>query len=235
MNNIIFFADDDYITRQIMQTYLEKEGFQVKCFDDCEGLYEAYREAPCDMIIINTVIQGRDGLITGAKLRQISRVPIIVLAAEESDEEYIFCISLGMDAYLAKPLCPTKLVAHVRALRIRSQLQSAPPPPKLQAALEFADITICREKIITSCNGQDLKLTNTEFKVLEYMLENQERAVVRSEILNKVWGSNRTVGFRAVDDVVKRLRKKMAGAASRVYIDTVWGFGFRLGTKPIAQ
>ena len=97
--------------------------------------------------------------------------------------------------------------------------------------LTYADIALCQNKITTYCNGKELRLTGTEFKLLAYMLENQEKAVAGSELLTQIWGDGTSVNIRAVDDIVKRLRKKLGDALSRVCIDTVWGHGFRLGAK----
>ena len=234
MSNIIFSADTDLANCKKMQQFFEKEGFQLECFESSDQLFEAFQQKECALAILGSSLKGNDGFIVGAKLRQVSEVPIIMLAAQESDENYIFSMSLGMDAYLVKPITPAKLVTHVRALLIRHELRNAAltPMTKKEASLvlKYGDISICPDKVATYCNDRELKLTTTEFKLLAFMFENQDRVIVRDEFLDALW-SNSTVKERAVDDVVKRLRRKLSESSSRVSIETVWGYGFKLGEK----
>jgi len=95
----------------------------------------------------------------------------------------------------------------------------------------FSDITIHSDKLMAYCKETELGLTNTEFNLLSYLLENQDKAVSREELLNKIWGYDNAVETRATDATVKRLRKKLSDANSNVLIDTVWGHGFRIGKK----
>jgi DNA-binding response OmpR family regulator len=234
MDNLIYLASSDLAAHQISQAYLEKEGFRVVHFESGSSLYDTFLQQPCTLAIIDTVMKEGSGFVAGAKLRQHSGVPIIMLAAEDCDEDYIFSLSLGLDAYLSKPFCPTRLVAYARAFMIKNGAwQSTEPAPKLetQTQLAYGDLTICLNRIMTYCNNMEVRLTNTEFKVLSMMLENKDRAIARDEFLSKVWGNRGSIGGRAVDDVIKRLRKKLNERASRVNIDTVWGMGFRLGEK----
>ena len=237
MDNLIYLASSDVAAHQVSQVYLEKEGFRVVHFASGASLYDTFLQQPCALAIIDTVMQDGSGFVAGAKLRQRSGVPIIMLAAEDNNEDYIFSLSLGLDAYLAKPFCPTRLVAHARALMIKNgawRYTEPPGPASVSEAptqLTYGDVTLCRNRIMAYCNNLEMKLTGTEFKVLSMMLENKDRAIARDEFLSKVWGNRGSIGGRAVDDVIKRLRKKLNERASRVSIDTVWGMGFRLGME----
>ena len=232
MTSQIYIAGNDLTTKQITQPHLQREGYNVQCFDTNDQLYSAFAQTPCALAILNTYTSGKSGFIVGAMLRQLSDIPIIILAAEDCDDDYIFCISLGLDAYLAKPICQTKLVAHVRALITKTgRYQSAPQPQLMPSKLTYADLSLCHSKIMAYCNDMALKLTGTEFRLLAFLLENQDRAILRNEFLSKIWGEKHSIGIRAVDDVIKRLRKKLMLAASCVSIDTVWGHGFRLSVR----
>ena len=224
-------AGSDIATRKIIQAYLEKEGLQIECFENGDHLFEAFRQTNCDLVIIDTTMTDSDGFEISSKIRQLSSLPIIIIAGEESDEDYVFSISIGIDVYLAKPFSPIKLVAHARALLIRAELFTASPPPKKLSILTYADTTIQPDTLTATCNDYELKLTNTEFSMLKLMFENQHRAISRGELFSKIWGDDSSVGIRATDDTVKRLRKKLAEVKSRVSIDNMWGFGFRLRTK----
>ena len=231
MSSLIYVADSDVETRQVIQSFLEKEGFTVECFDSNTELLEAFKLSACDLVVLDIFTNGVDGFLVSAQIRQLSDCPIITITCNESDENYIFGISIGIDVYLTKPFNPAKLVAHVRALCIRGKLLRALPPAMetiRSAILEHADITIDTEQITAFCAGKELTLTNTEFRMLAYMLENPNRALRRTELLGKVWGENYSVGLRAVDDVIKRLRRKLGQAQSTLDIQVVWGIGFRL-------
>ena len=97
MSNLIYMADDDIVTLRMVQALLEKEGFQVKCFENGDLLYEAFQQKTCDLIILDALMPGSDGFTIGAKIRQTSGVPIIMLTGQDSDADYIFGISIGFD------------------------------------------------------------------------------------------------------------------------------------------
>ncbi|MCL2404108.1 MAG: response regulator transcription factor [Defluviitaleaceae bacterium] len=231
MNSIIYVADDDAVNLRMVQAILEREGLHVECFESGDLLYEAFLRKKCNLVILDVLMPGNDGFTVGAKIRQISNLPIIVLTGQESDDDYIFGISLGLDVYLTKPFNPAKLVAHVRTLLIKAELgnpQQLIQPEDKPAIITYADITIDTNKLTAQCSNSKLQLTHTELNLLTYMFRNQNKAVSRDELLNAVWGYNSVVGSRAIDDAIKRLRKKLTDAKTRVSIDTVRGFGFRV-------
>ena len=231
MKSLIYVADDDAVNLRMVQAVLEREGFDVECFENGDLLYEAFLQRQCNLVILDVLMPGNDGFTIGAKIRQLSNLPIIVLTGQVSDDDYIFGISLGLDVYLTKPFNTAKLVAHVRTLLIKAEFNKAPPahnPRNATSTVEYADITIDLSKLTTYCNNTEFHLTNTELSLLRYMLENHKRAVSREELLNKIWGFDSVVGTRAIDDTMKRLRKKLADTNSTVSIDTVRGYGFRV-------
>jgi len=228
MNNIIYIADDDVVNLRMVQVILEKEGYQVVCFENGDRLYEAFLQKKCNLVILDVLMPGNDGFTIGAKIRQISNLPIIVLTGQVSDDDYIFGISLGLDVYLTKPFNPAKLIAHVRTLLIRTELGKPSLLPEKPAIVSYADITIDTNKLTAYCDNGELQLTNTELNLLIFMFENHKRAISRDELLNKIWGYDSIVGTRAIDDAIKRLRRKLTDASSLVSIDTVRGFGFRV-------
>ena len=231
MTKLIYVADDDPVCREMVKAFLEREGLDVDCFENGDSLYEAFIKKTCNLIILDVLMPGSDGFTTGAKIRQISDLPIIMLTGQESDDDYIFGISLGFDAYLTKPFNPAKLIAHVRTLLMKAALNRPAQGTEKPAVITYADMVIDTNKMAVQCHGESLPLTNTEFSLLRYMFENLDRAVPREELLNKVWGFDSIVGTRAIDDTIKRLRKKLADANSTVSVDTVRGFGFRISAE----
>jgi len=227
MSKLIYIADDEKNIRHLIHSFLVKEGYQVKAFETGDQLYEAFQSKACDLAILDIVMPGSSGFMICTKLREISNVPIIMLTARDTDEDYISGISLGSDDYFTKPFSPIKLIMRVKAMFRRIDMDTG-SQPKYKEAITYADVAIHPEKLTAYCNDKELGLTNTEFSLLSYLFENYERAVSRNELLNKIWGYDKAVETRATDDTVKRLRRKLSEVGSEVSIDTVWGYGFRI-------
>ena len=228
MSKLIYIADDEKNIRHLIRSFLEKEGYQVETFETGDELYEAFLVRACDLVILDVVMPGNSGFIICTKLRGISSVPIIMLTARDTEEDYISGLSLGSDDYFTKPFSPVKLTMRVKAMFRRITMDTE-TEKREKESVTYADITMLPAKLTAHCNEKDLGLTNTEFNLLLYLLENPDKAVSREELLNKIWGYDSAVESRATDDTVKRLRKKLSSNGSCVSIDTVWGYGFRGG------
>lgn len=222
----IYIADDEENIRTVVKSFLESEGYVVTAFEDGEKLLETFRQQPCDLVILDIMMPGADGFSICSQIRQFSTVPIIMLTARDSDLDYATGINLGSDDYFTKPFSAISLVMRVKAIFRRIEFDQGVQEKPSEGVLTYGDITInCNSKVVTMGDRQ-LDLTPNEYNLLCYLMEHQERAVSRNELLDKVWGYDSIVETRAADDTVRRLRKKIAD--SRVVIDTVWGFGFRL-------
>jgi DNA-binding response OmpR family regulator len=152
-----------------------------------------------------------------------------MLTAKDTDEDYISGLSLGSDDYFTKPFSLVRLTMRVKAIFRRADMYA--PKKTGEASTAFEDITVFPSQMSALCHGEELHLTKTELSLLTYLIENKSKAVSRHELLNVIWGYDVIVESRATDDTVKRLRRKLENAGSRVVIETVWGFGFKLGTK----
>ena len=228
MNKLIYIAEDEKNIRHLIQSFLKKDGYQVKAFETGDELFTAFQETPSDLVILDIMMPGSSGLIICTKLRAISKVPIIMLTARDTDEDYISGISLGSDDYFTKPFSPVKLTMRVKAMFRRVSMDTE---AKTQDSTAFADIEVHPAKLMAYHSNKELPLTNTEFNLLSYLIENKDKAVSREELLNKIWGYDSIVETRATDATVKRLRKKLSDTGSIVSIDTVWGHGFRITAK----
>ena len=230
MSKLIYIAEDEKNIRHLIQSFLIKDGYGVKAFENGDRLLAAFTEKPCDLVILDIMMPGSSGLIICTKLRAISKVPIIMLTARDTDEDYISGISLGSDDYFTKPFSPVKLAMRVKAMLRRVEMDTEHTNSE---PLAYADIQIHPGKLMAYCNSKELPLTNTEFNLLAYLLENRDKAVSREELLNKIWGYDSIVETRATDATVKRLRRKLSDMGSAVSIDTVWGHGFRINAKQV--
>jgi len=232
-SKIIYIAEDEKNIRNLIATFLEKEGYDVSAFETGDELYDAFKQHPADLVILDVMMPGSSGFIICTKLRDISTVPIIMLTARDTEEDYISGISLGSDAYFTKPFSPIKLVMQVKAMlrRIDMDMPTTTTQTIDPDQISFADVTIHRGKLSAFCKDVELKLTHTEFSLLSYLFENKERAIPREELLTKIWGYDAVIETRATDDTVNRLRKKMTDVGSLVQIETVRGYGFKLMIK----
>lgn len=241
MSNLIYLADNDLGTCRRVKDFLQSLNFDVECFETGDQLFNAFQHKPCDLAILNSVMPSSDGFLIGAKLKQQMGTPVIVLTPPSATEDHAFSVSLGLDAYLTKPFCLSKLTTYVKALLIKNQLRhvqaqqgamtAVPSTPAAdERLLEYADVAICKNRRMALCNGVGMSLTGTELQLLTLLLTEGHRAVSRKEMIDTIWGAGKPVNHRVTDDIVKRLRKKLKSVGSQVIIDTVWGFGFRLGT-----
>lgn len=242
---LIYAADDELNIRNLIKSFLEQDGYMVEIFETGDLLYEAFTERPSDLVILDVMMPGSDGFVICSKIRQLSNVPIIMLTARDGESDYITGITLGSDDYFTKPFRPLLLSMRVKAIFRRIEMEKEPQNTK-DIQLSFGNLILypknkmayiknrtatgkTTEDLIESSSGMDLTFTMTEFNLLCFLMENKGRAVGREELLNKIWGYDNIVETRVTDDTVKRLRKKMTEAGCTARIETVWGYGFRLG------
>jgi two-component system, OmpR family, response regulator len=220
----IYIADDERNIRELIKTFLERESYDVSAFADGLALMKAFESDPADMLILDVMMPGVDGYTLCSAIRSKSNVPIMIVSAKDGETDRIAGLMLGSDDYMVKPFSPVELVLRVKALFRRIEQDSSTPVN----TLEYGDIVLNQEGKKAECGGTDLALTVMEMDFLSYMIKNSTRAVSRDELLNRVWGFESEADTRATDDMVKRVRKKLAAADSTVSIETVWGFGFKL-------
>lgn len=225
----IYVADDEKNICFLIQNFLEKEGFEVECFGDGESLLAACEERMPDLCVLDVMMPGMDGLTVCTQIRKKSHVPIIIVSAKDSPLDRITGITLGSDDYMVKPFLPLELVTRVKALLRRVDAFAENQAGEVPDRYDFGDISLYPRRRTARLNGEDFALTPLEFDFLCHMLEHPEHAASRDDLLKALWKvDSREVDTRAVDDMVKRLRKKLKDLKSRVKIETVWGYGFRL-------
>jgi DNA-binding response OmpR family regulator len=230
MTKRIYVADDEKNICFLIQNFLEKEGFSVQCFENGESLLAACEESMPDLVILDIMMPGMDGLTVCTQIRKNSHVPIIIVSAKDSPLDRITGITLGSDDYMVKPFLPLELVTRVKALFRRVDAFSG-QEEEARDSLEFGDIRLYPKRRAALLKEEEFSLTPLEFDFLSHMLEHPEHAASRDDLLTALWKvDSREVDTRAVDDMVKRLRKKLKTQGSTVRIETVWGYGFRLVT-----
>lgn len=223
MTKIIYFADDEKNIRDLVVPFLEHDGFTVRAFETGDLLLEAYKNQKPDLVILDIMMPGTNGLDVMKSIRQYDNVPIIMLTARDSDVDFITAFNLGTDDYFTKPFSPIKLSLHVKALFKRLDEKAI----KNDTQYQFLDLTLDTEKRIALLSNEEMPLTKTEFDFLLVLIEKPETAFSRETLLNRIWGFD-DIESRAVDDTIKRLRKNFKQYHSQVSIKTVWGYGFKL-------
>jgi len=227
-NQLIYIAEDEKNIRILIETFLMKEGFNVRSFETGDDLFDEFEIQRPDLVILDVMMPGSSGFIICSKIRSFSTVPIIFLTARDSDEDFISGISLGSDAYFTKPFSPIKLVMQVKAMLRRVEMDTTRESNENLDEFKFYDLILNSGKMSVTCKSTELKLTQIEYSFLSYLIESNGHAVSREKLLAKVWGYDKIVETRATDDTVKRLRKKLIESNSRVQIETIRGFGFKL-------
>ncbi|MBO4460221.1 MAG: response regulator transcription factor [Clostridiales bacterium] len=230
-NKLIYIADDDDNIRNLIKTFLEREGFNVIGFPTGDLLYERFKDTPCDMVILDVMMPGHDGIFILKEIRKTySNLPIIMLTARDSDKDYILGLDSGSDDYLTKPFSPVKLVSRVKNIMKRhDEVIGATFDKSPDDYYMFADIKINKKTKQATLKDEPLQLTPNEYQLITYLIDNRNRAVPRAELLDKIWGYEFEVETRVADDTVKRLRKKIKDSDAE--IKTVWSYGFRIVDK----
>ncbi len=233
MTKRIYAADDEKDIRELLGLFLKDAGFEVTLFETGEALLSAFVEQPCDLVILDVMMPGRDGIEICAEIRKQSTVPVIVLTARDSELDYAAGYYSGSDDYLTKPFRPGILVMKIKALLRRAAMDNE--PAEKEKALVFADLSLSRARRLLFCRGRDIALTGTEFQLLEQLMLKNGDILSRDEVLAVVWGFDAPVETRVVDETVRRVRGKLKTLGSKTLIKAVWGLGYRLfnqeGTK----
>lgn len=224
----IYVADDDGNIRQIIRTFLESDGYAVEDFPTGDFLLQRFLQSPCDLVILDVMMPGSSGFDICTELRKISTVPIIMLTARDSENDYAMGLGLGSDDYITKPFSAMSLLMRIRAIfrRIEFESQKHSSAPVSAPAVTVGALTLDEPGRHISRDGIPLQLSPTEYELLKYLMLHAEQAVSREELLNQVWGFGTAVETRATDDTVRRLRQKLDNCG--VTVEAVWGYGFRL-------
>lgn len=233
----IYAADDDINIRNLMKAFLESEGYKVTLFEDGDTLLDMFKIAPCDLVILDIMMPGTDGLTICHIIRKMSHVPIIMLTAKDTDTDYITGITIGSDDYLSKPFRPTMLVMRIKAIfrRIameRQQLESVDSKIN-KVDLKFGDLVYLHKLHEVQCRGTNLKLTATELRLMIYILNRKNEAISKDDLLKSVWGQNVELETRVTDETVRRIRKKLKAVNSTTLIRTLWGYGYKLDVMEV--
>lgn len=229
MAKLIFVIDDEKNIREIIRSYLEKESFSVMEFDSAEPALEAFSRYKPDMLIVDIMMPGMSGFELCNEIRKIDNTPIIIVSARDEELDRILGIEMGADHYMMKPFSPRELVARVKAVFRRVDGMNE---EKSVAEPQCRDLKIYpTQRKVVKVNGDsetELSFTAMEYDFLLYMITNKNRVFTRNQLLTSIWDYQYIGDTRAVDDLVKRIRKKLDAGQTAFQIDTVWGYGYKV-------
>ncbi|HTX93328.1 MAG TPA: response regulator transcription factor [Anaerolineales bacterium] len=228
MKTKILLIDDDLTLLSLLSQYLRENDYQVfEAPNGQAGLRSAYNERP-DLVLLDVMLPGMDGWEVCARLREMSNIPIIMLTAKATEADKLRGFSLGVDDYVTKPFSFAELVARIQAVlsRIRDEQNST-------GYVAHGEIVLDLEKFQASVAGKTLDLTPTEFRLLESLVRRKGKVASEKDLFREVWGSTRS-DPALVRRYILMVRKKLEiDPSSPVWVRTVRGFGYRLGTGPL--
>ncbi len=222
----VLVIEDDPNVAEVVATYLQREGCLVEvCPDGEKGLATALADPP-DLVVLDLMLPGLDGLEVCRRLQALAPVPVVMLTAKGDETDRIVGLELGADDYISKPFSPRELVARVKAVLRRAH---APLDPVLAGAatLEAGPVTLDVAAHEARRGGEILALTAREFELLVHLVRHPRRAFRRDELLERVWGTS--FGDTSTVTVhIRRLREKIEVEPSTpMHLVTVWGVGYR--------
>lgn len=224
-NQTILVVDDEETIREVVRRYLEREGFHVKEAADGFEALDAIRSEPPDLIVLDLMLPGIDGLSLTKHIRQDRHIPIIMLTAKGEANDRIRGLDMGADDYMAKPFSPQEVVSRVRAVLRRTGAESTLNNGN---TLEFQDLHIDPIARAVSLQNQSILLTAKEFDLLYFFASNPRQVFSRAQLLDKVWGDELYTDPSTVTVHIRRLREKIENDPSKPqFLLTVWGVGYK--------
>jgi DNA-binding response OmpR family regulator len=224
----ILVVDDDPDLRSLLIGYLEREGFAVCGADSGRAMDTVLATTVCDLILLDLMLPGEDGLSVARRLRQTSAIPIIMLSARGEDVDRIVGLEVGADDYVAKPFNPRELLARIRAvLRRRGPAQAVPAEQDADEVFVFGPYRLDLRTRELLNDGEAVPLTGGEIDLLGALVAHPNRVLDRDRLLDLLKGYERSPFDRSIDVQIARLRAKIEPDTKRPrYIRTVWGKGY---------
>lgn len=227
MSKKILIVEDDASISRLIEYNLEKAGYKPKVCDNGEKALEVILRNQYDMILLDIMLPGIDGLEVCRKIRQSSsnkNIPIIMVTAKGEEIDKIVGFELGVDDYMVKPFSPRELILRVKAIfkRTTENIEE-------KELLQIGKITIDIPKHIVTVEEQEIDLTPMEFNLLYTLMSRKGRVQSRDRLLSDVWDIAADVNTRTIDTHIKRLRKKLGSAGD--YVETIRGMGYKLKEK----
>lgn len=223
MNGTVLVVEDERKLADLLRDYLRKSGFEAYCIGNGQDVVPMVRQQMPDLILLDLMLPGRDGLQICTEIRTFSTVPIIMVTARIEEIDRLLGLELGADDYICKPFSPREVVARVKAVLRRSLSATT---------VQAAGLVMDEARYQAMLNGQELELTAVEFKLLRLLASSPARIFGRQQLMDRIYPDERVVSDRTIDSHIKKLRKKLdAVNPGRELIHSVYGVGYKFENR----
>lgn len=222
MRGKILVVEDEPKLADLLRDYLEQAGYEPHCLGDGREVVPWTREQAPDLVLLDLMLPGKDGMEICKEIRSFSGVPILMVTARVEEIDRLLGLELGADDYICKPFSPREVVARVKAVLRRAGGQAVPSRHGL---------SLNKDRFKATLHGHVLDLTAIEFQLLSILAENPGRIFSRGQLMDRIYPDRRVVSDRTIDSHVKKLRRKIAAAATgEEWIHSLYGVGYKLET-----
>jgi two-component system response regulator BaeR len=223
MKGNILVVEDERKLASLLADYLRASGFESVCLDNGSEVVPYVREHKPDLILLDLMLPGRDGMEVCKDIRTFSRVPIIMVTARIEEIDRLLGLELGADDYICKPFSPREVVARVKAVLRRTHDGQT---------IQSRDLILDEYGYKAILNGRELELTAVEFKLLQFLVENPGRIYGRQQLMNKIYPDERNVSDRTIDSHIKKLRRKIEAIDPKAkFIQSVYSVGYKFESE----
>ena len=220
----IFIVEDERRIARFLQIELEHEGYKTAVESNGTRAFERIIQEKYDLVLLDLMLPGMDGMTICRKVREVSQIPIIMLTAKDDVEDKVNGLDNGADDYLTKPFAIQELLARIRNVMRRRAETDTPEGEKLQVR----DLVMYPSRYEVQVKGQEVQLTKKEYSLLEYLLRNKRAVLTRDQILQEVWGYDYAGDTNVVDVYIRYLRAKIDDPFQEKFIYTVRGVGYAI-------
>lgn len=223
----VLIVEDDSNIAQLLQLYLEKEGFETQVAEDGSKGLNLFHESSPDLVLLDIMLPGLDGWTVCKKIRETSKVPIIMMTAKGETVDKVNGLELGADDYIVKPFEMKEMLARIHAvLRRYGSKETA------EKKLTFDKLVINMDSYELLVDGKRVDTPPKEMELLFHLASSPNRVFTRNQLLDEVWGFDYFGDSRTVDVHIKRLREKLEGVSPKWSLKTVWGVGYKFELEP---
>mgnify|MGYP001434286837 FL=1 len=214
----VLIVEDEQRLADLLRDYLQQSGFEVTCLDNGLPVVSFVQEQKPDLVLLDLMLPGKDGMEICKEIRTFSGLPIIMVTARVEEIDRLLGLELGADDYICKPFSPREVVARVKAILRRTEGSVNRPP----------GLVLDKTNHNATLNGDALDLTVVEFQLLKLLVDNPGRIYTRDHLMDRIYPDQRVVNDRTIDSHIKKLRKKMANLQPDLtLIHSVYGLGYK--------
>ncbi len=219
MSEKVLIVEDEPKLAELMLEYLSASGFEASILNNGTDVVPWTREHKPDLVLLDIMLPGRNGMEICREVRAFSSVPIIMVTARVEEIDRLLGLELGADDYICKPFSPREVVARVKAVLRRTRDGQT---------VQAQGLVLNQDRYRATLHGRDLELTAVEFKLLQLLMEHPGRIYGRQQIMEKIYPDDRFVSDRTIDSHIKKLRRKIEAADPRAtFIQSVYGVGYK--------